>query len=224
MSYKETYTEQLRINFLKFTQEAFKLLPKLDKPRVLDLGCGSGMLTLELANLTDGNIIGIDIDQVLLDKLIIKIKKRNLESRISTKRMDLLKNDFPDNYFDLIWEEGVVQIIGFKDSFEACYRILKTGGYFVLGQAIKGIDKNLKLIRKTGFELLNQIKWPRACWWTEYYKPLEKKIKAIRDGKEDPKLFDNISVLESEIKMVKANPNKFYCAHYILQKKGTQRK
>ena len=50
--------------------------------------------------------------------------------------------NFPDKYFDLIWEAGVVQIIGFKESFEACHRILKDGGYLVLGQAIKAIDNN----------------------------------------------------------------------------------
>ena len=109
MSYKESYTQQLRANFLKYTREAFKLLPKMEKPRLLDLGCGSGLLTIELANLTNGDIIGIDIDQALLDRLNKKIKVRDLTNSITTKRIDFLKNDFPDKYFDLIWEEGVVQ-------------------------------------------------------------------------------------------------------------------
>ncbi|MHA1191551.1 MAG: class I SAM-dependent methyltransferase [Promethearchaeota archaeon] len=200
MSYKESYTEQLRINFLKYTREAFKLLPKIEKPRLLDLGCGSGLLTIELANLTNGDIIAIDIDQALLDRLNKKIKVRDLTNRITTKRMDFLKNDFPDKYFDLIWEEGVVQIIGFKESFEACHRILKDGGYLVLGQAIKTMDKNYDLITDCGFELINQLNWPEGCWWTDYYEPLERKIKEIREEKKDSNLFENISVLEAEIR------------------------
>jgi len=220
VSYKEAYTQHLRANFLKYTRKAFQLLPKMEKPRLLDLGCGSGLLTTELANLTDGNIIAIDIDQALLDQLSKKIKARNLTNRITTKRMDLLENDFHDNYFDLIWEEGVVQIIGFKESFEACHRILKVGGYLVLGQAIKTMDKNQGLITKYGFDLIKRLNWSEGCWWTDYYKPLERKIKEIREEKENSKIFENIRAIEAEIRMVKTNPNDSDCAHYILQKKG----
>ena len=220
MSYKESYTQQLRENFLKYAREAFKLLPKMEKPRLLDLGCGSGVLTIELANLTNGNIIAIDVDQTLLDQLNTKINVRNLTTRLKTKRMDLLKNDFPSKYFDLIWEAGVVHIIGFKESFEACHRILKVGGYLVLGQSIKAMEKNNDLITKCGFDLIKQLNWPEGCWWTEYYEPLERKIKEIREGKEDSDIFENISVIEAEIRMVKANLSDSDCAHYILQKKG----
>ena len=219
MSYKEPYTERLRANFLKYTREAFKLLPKMENPKLLDLGCGSGVLTIELANLTNADIIAIDINQVLLDQLNIKIKVRKLTNRIQTKRMDLLNNDFPGNYFDLIWEEGVVQIIGFKESFKACHRILKTGGYLVLGQAIKAMEKNQDLITKCGFDIIKQLKWPKGCWWTDYYEPLERKIKEIREEKAKSNLFENIGAIEAEIRMVKANLSDTDCAHYILQNK-----
>jgi len=219
MSYKESYTEELRGNFLKYMREAFQLLPKMEKPRIFDLGCGSGLPTIELANLTNGNIIAIDIDQVLLDKLDEKIKIRNLAGRIKTKRMDFLKNNFPNKYFDLVWEAGVVQIIGFKESFKACHRILKVGGYLVLGQAIKTMEKNQQLLSKCGFDLIKQFNWPKGCWWTDYYEPLERKIKDIREGKEDPNLLEDINAIEAEISWVKANPNESDCAYYILQRK-----
>ncbi len=219
MSYKEPYTQKLRANFLKYMREAFKLLPKMENPKVLDLGCGSGLLTMELTNLTNWDIISIDIDQDLIDQLNKKIVERNLIKRIRTKRMDFLKNDFPDNYFDLIWEAGVVQMIGFKKSFKACHRILKVGGYLVLGQGIKDMDKNQDLITNCGFKLIKQLNWPEGCWWTEYYEPLEKKIKEIREGKENSDLINNINAIEAEIRMVKTNPKEFDCAHYILKKK-----
>jgi ubiquinone/menaquinone biosynthesis C-methylase UbiE len=219
MSYKESYTEKLKESFIKYSKDVFALLPKMEKPRILDLGCGSGLYTIELANLTNGDIIAIDIDQALLDRLNKRIHVRSLTNRIKTKRMDFLKNHFPDKHFDLIWEAGVVQIIGFKESFEECHRILKVGGYLVLGQAIKTMEKNHELISNCGFDLIKQLNWPEGCWWTDYYEPLERKIKDIREGKEDSNLFENIKAIEAEIEWVKANPNESDCAHYILQKK-----
>lgn len=219
MSYKEPYAEQLRANFLKYSREAFQLLPRIENPKILDLGCGSGQLTIELTDLTEGEIIAIDIDKELLDRLKNKIKLNSLENRITTIKLDLLKNDFPDNYFDIIWEAGVVQIIGFKKSFIACNRILKDGGYLVLGQAIKTMDKNQDLIAKCGFEFITQLNWPKGCWWTDYYEPLERKIKEIREDSKVSTIFENISAIEAEINWIKRNPDESDCAHYILRKK-----
>ena len=110
-----------------------------------------------------------------------------------------------------------VNIIGFKKSFQECHRILKDGGYLILGQAIKSMDKNKDLLKKCGFELIKQLNWPEGCWWTDYYEPLEKKIKEISEKKEPSNLIESISTIESEIKMVKSNPKDFDCAHYILK-------
>lgn len=43
-----------------YTRRAFEMLPKLDKPRILDIGCGPGGPTMELARLSGGSVIGLD--------------------------------------------------------------------------------------------------------------------------------------------------------------------
>jgi len=43
----------IRERLSKYTRKAFHILPKLDKPRILDIGCGSGVPTMELARLSD---------------------------------------------------------------------------------------------------------------------------------------------------------------------------
>ena len=218
MSYKEPYIEKLRVNFLKNSRKVFEYLPDMAKPIVLDLGCGSGHLTIELATHFNGDIFAIDIDQTLIDRLNKKISQKNLSNRITTKKMNLLKNDFPDEFFDLIWEEGVIHIIGYKRSLKACYKILKDGGYFILGQAIKTMNINKHLISSSGFTLIKQINWPKYWWWTEYYQPLEKIVQEIREGKKDLDTFQNIKTVEAEIKWVKDNPDETESAYYILQK------
>ena len=46
--------DKIRKRFLKYTRKAFRMLPQIDKPRILDIGCGSGIPTLELARLGQG--------------------------------------------------------------------------------------------------------------------------------------------------------------------------
>ena len=71
----EINEDQFRERLNRYTRKAFKMLPELEKPRILDIGCGSGVPTIELAKLSNGEIIGIDINQSLLDKLNKKIEK-----------------------------------------------------------------------------------------------------------------------------------------------------
>jgi len=80
--------DHIRENLNKYTRKAFKMLPKCKSPHILDVGCGSGVPTIELAKISDGHIIGIDIDVTSLNLLQRKIKiiefasKKNKENGI----------------------------------------------------------------------------------------------------------------------------------------------
>ena len=105
---KELNTEELRKGFLRYTRKAFQMLPKMDKPRILDIGCGTGIPTIELARLSNGEIIGIDIDQDALDKLNLKIEKKRLSSRVKIINCSLYKTEFPSFSFNILWDEVMI--------------------------------------------------------------------------------------------------------------------
>jgi ubiquinone/menaquinone biosynthesis C-methylase UbiE len=215
---KELNIEQIRAVFLKYTRKTFQMLPKMERPRILDIGCGTGIPTIELAQLSDGEIIGIDIDPKALDKLDLKIEKNGLLRRIKTINCSLYKTKFPDKYFDILWDEGVIHILDLKKSLKECSRLLKPSGFLVMGEMIKWIKNKFDILSKFGFKLINQVLLPDKCWWTEYYEPLEKRIKELRKKYARSENFEKLKQHEREIEMVKKNPMEFNCAFYIMQK------
>jgi len=210
--------EQLRVQFIRYTRKAFHMLPKMDQPCILDIGCGSGIPTLELAQLSNGEIIGIDIDQDALDKLKIKIEKMELTDRVKFINTSLYNSNLPSSSFDILWDEGVIHILDLKKSLRECNRLLKLNGYLVAGEMIKWIENKFKTFSKFGFKLINQFLLPKNCWWTEYYAPLEKKVIELRLRYSHAEDLEKLKPYEREIEMVKKNPQEFDCGFYIMQK------
>ena len=54
------------------------MLTRKETPRILDIGCGSGVPTMELARLSGGEITGIDANHIQPGKLGSKVKNTEL--------------------------------------------------------------------------------------------------------------------------------------------------
>ncbi len=215
---KELDAEGLRSVFLKYTRKAFERIPDMGKPRILDIGCGSGMPTLELAKLSNGEIIGIDIDQRALDKLNLKIKQESLSGRVKVYNRSVYDTEFEENTFDIVWEEGVIHLLDLKKALTECNRVLKLNGFMVTGEAANWAERKLKHFPRFGFKLIEQIPWEKKCWWTEYYKPLEEKINILRKKYDKLEDIEEIKRYKMEIEMVKKDPAGFDCITYVMQK------
>jgi len=157
---KETLFEikdLLRGRLNKYTRRAFQMLPELDQPHILDIGCGSGVPTMELARLSDGQIIGLDIDSSLLDQLAKKIEEAGLSDRVKTLKCSMLELDFPDESFDLIWAEGSIARIGFERGLKEWRRFLKPKGFLIVHDEVTNITQKLEQISGCGYELLGHF-------------------------------------------------------------------
>ncbi len=210
----------LRENLIKYTRKAFQMLPELDKPRILDVGCGSGIPTIELAKWSNGQIIGLDIDQPSLDKLNAKIEEAGLSDRVKTLKCSMLELDFPDESFDIIWAEGSIGRIGFERGLKEWRRFLKPNGFLVVHDDIENITKKLEQVSSCGYDLLGHFILPEDTWWTEYYAPLEKQINEIRiKYVDEPKVLLELDNEQREIDMFKANPGRYSSVFFVMQKK-----
>ena len=118
------------------TKKVFSLLPPLpDDAKILDVGCGSGTQTCDLAGLTAGMITAVDNHQSFLDILNARAKETGLHGRIRTVHASMDALPFEPGQFDLIWSEGAIFIVGFGEGLRLWKPFLKKGGYMVVSDA-----------------------------------------------------------------------------------------
>ena len=78
------------------TRMAFSMCEGLPRaPRVLDIACGPGMQTLELARLTDGDITAIDTHKPFLDELRRRARAAGVEGRITPAEAAAFWTEYP---------------------------------------------------------------------------------------------------------------------------------
>jgi SAM-dependent methyltransferase len=207
--------DRIRKRLLKYTRKAFRMVPKMDRPLILDIGCGSGISTQELARLSRGQVIGIDIDQSALDKFTRRIKGTGLTDQIQVINCSMFDMDFPDGSFDLVWAEGSIYAIGFEWK-----QLLKPGGSMMVHDEQGNIKEKLEQISNCGYELLGYFTLSEETWWTEYFAPLEKLVNETRTKHPyDRSVLEEIQQAQAELDMYRKYPERNSSVCFVMKKK-----
>ena len=215
----EAQKDQIRKHFLKYTRQAFQLIPIMKDPHILDVGCGSGIPTIELAKMSKGRIIGIDTDQHLLDILAKRIKEEGLLKQVEIKKCSLFDIDFPEETFDIIWAEGSIWIIGFRKGLQVWNPLLKPKGFLVVHDSIRTFSNELNGSSKLGYKLVNHFELPEDAWLKQYCEPLEIIIKEQSEkAKDNITLKSLLDEYQNEVNIIRKNPKDNMSAFYIFQK------
>ncbi len=212
--------ELIRKRLVKYSIKAFRMIPEIDKLRILDIGCGSGISTLELARRTNGEIIALDIDKIALERLHKKIERAGLSDRVKTLNCSLIDMEFSDESFDIVWSEGSIFILGFEKGLKEWRHLIRSGGFMVIHDEIGDVDKKLVGISKNGYELVNYFILDTDTWWNQYFSPLEQLVNETR-GKygDDREIIGVLNQAQIELDSFNKLPERNRSVFFVIQKK-----
>lgn len=207
---------------------------------VLDLGCGTGAQTLILARHLDAEILAIDNHQPFLDALRRRADAQGLSACIKTRLADMRTLEFPTGHFDLIWSEGAIFPIGFREGLTKCRPWLNEGGVFALSElcwltpdvpgecrafleswgAVVADDRtNLDVIRDCGYTVLDHFVLPESAWRDEFYTPLEAGLHRLRARHpNDAPRAEMFSLIQAEIDNYRRHSAHFGYIFYVLRR------
>ena len=195
---------------------------------------------MELARLSQGDVVGVDIHQPYLDELTKKVKQAGLSDRVKAVNCSMFNMDFPDESFDIIWAEGSIFIIGFERGLKEWRRLIKPNGFLVIHEmawlradppqeiydywrehypGIRTVEENVELIPGYGYDLIGHFTLPEDAWWIEYYGPLEKRIRGLRmKYTDDSKALGVLKKEQRGIDMFKKYRKWYGSAFFVMQK------
>jgi ubiquinone/menaquinone biosynthesis C-methylase UbiE len=225
------------------TTKAYQTLTALpQKPRILDVGCGPGMQTVQLAKLTDGRITAVDFYQPFLDQLAKKAQKEGVADRIQPVKGDMFNLNFAPGSFDLVWSEGAIYIIGFEKALNEWKRFLSPNGYLVASHIswlkpnppqeprkfwqdnypnIKTIEENLQVAENAGYHVVNYFVLPKESWFLNYYNPIEAKLPSLRSKyRGDAEALRYLDSEQFEIDLCRKFSAYYGYVFFILQVQG----
>ena len=206
--------DNCRKGLLKYLLKAISIIPEIESPLIMDVGCGSGVPTLALADNFKGTITAVDFDTKSINRLEEKVKELNLSNRITLLNCSLFDMEFEESLFDIILAEGFLNVVGFQKGFSKIIKLLKRNGFFIIHDELRNHNKKTEFIESNNCKILDSFRLYEHVWWNNYYKCLDKEISSHND-KDFLKLFKTDLY---EIELFKQDPSQFNSVYYVIER------
>ncbi len=223
------------------TRRAFNSIPNPpEQPLILDIGCGPGVQTIELAKLSKGRIIALDNHQAFLDKLIKKAKDEALLDHIVPENRSMLDMDFAEKTFDIIWSEGALYFMGFQNGLKRCHQLLKNDGFLGVTEIaylvndppapliqyfekeypdISTIQDKIDLIQNERFLLISNFTLPKSSWLDSFYLPMQEQLIRLDRKYQGNEIASGIfEEMKNEINLYKKFSDFYGYEFFIMQR------
>ena len=171
------------------------------QPRVLDLGCGPGAGSSTLASLTGGRVAALDLHAPFVVQQAAAARAAGLSHRLDPVCADMRDAPLAAGVFDLVWSEGALYSIGFRNGLERCVRLVRPGGYVAASEVvwtvaappdevrrwwqaeypdIAPIAEKAAAVTGAGLEILDHFTLPRDAWTIHFYEPMKARLGEFR--------------------------------------------
>ena len=209
------------------------------KLKILDIGCGNGAQTIQLAKHVDGTILAVDNHQPFLDELRCRAEAEGVSGKIQLYQRDMCDLGLPEGSFDLIWSEGALYNMGFREGLAVCHSLLVSGGLLGASEltwlrpdaptecqqywaneypAMVDVDTNLAVIRSSGYEMVGHFTLPESAWKESFYNPLEHRLQSFRKKyAADLKRIEMIDSVQLEIEFYRKFSSYYGYVFFLMQ-------
>jgi ubiquinone/menaquinone biosynthesis C-methylase UbiE len=222
----------------ELTRKAFELIPNLpESPRILDVGCGPGMQTVELLRRSSGTVVALDFLPEMIERVSAEAEGAGVSDRLETTVQDMKEMTFPASSFDVIWSEGAIYNLGFEVGLREFQKLVKPGGYVAVSEPvwlkphppsevvefwqeypeIDTVAAKLDVIERVGYEVLGHSVFPASAWTDQYYDPMEERIaEKAKDWSGIPEAEAVLSEGRNEISIFRQYSDYFSYAFFVM--------
>ena len=162
--------------------------------KIADIGCGTGVSSLLLARLLNARVTAVDLLPEFIDVLRAEAVSAGLSASIDPVVGSMQALPFAREEFDVIWSEGAVYNMGFRNGVSDWQRLLRPGGILAVSEitwstgerplaieqywqaAYPEIDTaagKISILESCGYMPVAYFLLPECCWLDNYYRPLQ---------------------------------------------------
>lgn len=222
------------------TRRAYELMSGVPKsPRILDIGCGPGVQTVDLLNISGGNVTALDFLPLMIERTKSNAADAGVSERLEVLEQDMKHMDFPASSFDVIWSEGAIYNLGFESGLSILKKFVRPGGHVAVSEAvwlkpeppapvvefwkqypeIDTIENKLAVIDRLGYQREGHFILPEEAWTVDYYDPMEGLLaEKAKDWEDIPQGLEVIEEARHEIGLYRKYSHYYGYAFFVMRR------
>lgn len=222
------------------TKRAYELMSEVpSEPRILDVGCGPGVQTVDLLRISGGLVLALDFLPLMIERTQANAKIACVSDRLEVLEQDMKQMAFSPASFDVVWSEGAIYNLGFENGLRKVKNFVKPGGYVAVSEAvwlrsdpparvaefweqypeIDSIENKLAVVDRLGYEQTGHFVLPESTWTVDYYDPMERLV--AQKAKEWANIPNALAVLEeaqNEIEIFREYSSYYSYVFFIMRR------